>query len=679
MPVNDDSLMARRLFMKLFSRGKLREVLDPGLALALLLALFCLVPLVMNPGLPAGSDGLYHRFRLADRWLGAGLEQATPGLADYLARLFRFALGVGALEALRLLILVSLLSCSGGMYLFCRRRSGSLGALLAGLLYAYSPYLMFTQAYARGAYPELLALALFPLLLWRIDALRDKPSAPNFAALFLLQVLLLGAHDMTALLLSAIAIAWVAFETAIQRFNREASQLQPEPGWLALGALLLGIIGAAALWLPMLLANRSPPASLSHADLLEASRAFTRLRDLLAPAPIHDASAINGLRELRIMGSAQWIAALTGALGAAALYISGYRTRHPQAFLGTVYFVALVAVLLWLMTPASVTIWEGLRLPLLPWQLLGGLAACLAISASMNGIWLESLAPRYQMGWIALAIALPIVTAIPLLYVPEWRQADLESAINAYHEAEPAAPQAPAPVAEQAAPPDAHSPWTDVFPPIAAAFSIALLGFALWFLHTREPPAFPYWASPPLSRRGLSGILLGGGIALLSFAITFRDGVAWLRSPPGEALPAQVRRQFTLEDSLQLLGYDLDGQRWHAGETVLVNAYWYAPEATDKAFASFLVLSSNGEQVAQSQRQQPGGRAVSEWWSASAYMIDSHQLLLPSDLPPGDYDLAIGLAVCAGQPPATACQAGYEGGESGSLNIALESIRLEAR
>ncbi len=664
MLVNDDSLMARRLFMKLFSRGKLREVLDPGLALALLLTLFCLVPLALNPGLPAGSDGLYHRFRLADMWLGSGLEQSTPGLADYLARLFRFALGVGALEALRLLILVSLLSCSGGMYLFCRRRSGSLGALLAGLLYAYSPYLMFTQAYARGAYPELLALALFPLLLWRIDALRDKPSAPNFAALFLLQVLLLSAHDMTALLLSAIAIAWVAFETAIQRFNREASQLQPEPGWLALGALLLGIIGAAALWLPMLL------ASLSNADLLEASRAFTRLRDLLAPAPIHDASAINGLRELRIMGSAQWIAALTGALGAAALYISGYRTRHPQAFLGAAYFVALAVPLLWLMTPASVPIWAGLRLPLLPWQLLGALAACLAISASMNGIWLESLARRYQMGLIALAIALPIVTAIPLLYVPEWRQADLESAINAYHEAEPAGPQAPAP--------DTHSPWVDEFPPIAAAFSIALLGFALWFLHNREPPAFPYWASPPLSRGSLSGILLGGGIALLSFAIAFRDGVAWLKSPPGEALPAQVRRQFTLEDSLQLLGYDLDGQRRHAGETLLVNAYWYAPEATDKAFASFLVLSSNGEQVAQSQRQQPGGRAVSEWWSASAYMIDSHQLLLPSDLPPGDYDLAIGLAVCAG-PPTNACQAGYEGGESVGLNIALESIRLEAR
>ena len=77
------------------------------------------------------------------------------------------------------------------MYAFCKRRCGRLGALIAGLVYVYSPALMHNWAFARGAYPELLALALFPLLLWRVDALRDRPVAVNFLLACLLQAALL--------------------------------------------------------------------------------------------------------------------------------------------------------------------------------------------------------------------------------------------------------------------------------------------------------------------------------------------------------------------------------------------------------------------------------------------------------------------------------------------------------
>ena len=72
--------------------------------------------------------------------------------------------------------------------------------------------------------------------------------------------------------------------------------------------------------------------------------------------------------------------------------------------------------------------------------------------------------------------------------------------------------------------------------------------------------------------------------------ITFRDGIAWLNSPPGEALPAQVRRRYTLDDSLQLLGFDLNGEVFKPGDTLVFNAYWYALEETEIEFSSFLHL-----------------------------------------------------------------------------------------
>ncbi len=656
--------------MQIFSSGRLLKFLDPGLALVLLLTLFNIVPLASNPGLPNGTDVLYHSYRVSEMWqhgllapswaedfypgYGSPLFHCCASLTYYLTSVFHFLLGLGALDALRLLLLGSLLTCGGGMYLFSRRRSGCLGAVIAGLLYAYSPHLMYTEAYARGAYPELLTFALFPLLLWRVDALRDKTSPTNFVAVFLLQVALINAHNLMALILTGLAIAWVAFETAIQHFNREASQMRPRSGLLALLAMLLGALGSATLWLPALLESDSAHLeNLTVSGRLGYGRNFVRLEQLLSPAPIHDAGAINGLRELRVLGLAQWIAALAGAFGAAALYIRGYRTRHPQGFLGAACFAVLALALIFLTTPASRGIWEAIRpLQLLqfPWRLLGPLAACLAIVGSMNGMWLERLERRYQIGMVALAIALPIVSAVPLLYVPEWRYTQLDTSTGAFHEEELAARQLGATVTVESRPRAAHATPAPKLASVASALSIVVLLLMLWFLRNRQQTVQPYWSSPPLSRTSLIGILLGGGIALLTFALTFREGSAWLNSPPGEALPAQYRTGFTLDDNLQLLGYDLSSERLRAGDTLTVKAYWYALKETDINFSSFLQLSSDGTQVARIDKPHPGERPVREWWRPAGYIIDSYDLWLPRDLPAGEYELIIGLYACELRP-----------------------------
>ena len=563
--------------------SNLRPRFDPGLLLCLLLTLFLVVPLAFDPGLPMGAQ--------------MPLSSPEGGLL-----LLCFAL------------------CSGGMYLFCKRRCGPLGALIAGLVYVYSPTLMVDTPYARGAYSELLAFALFPLLLWRVDALRDKPKPASFMLVCLLQAALLHSRLTTALTLTGIILSWLLFETLIQQFNREASQMRAHSSVLAGLAMLLGILVSATVWLPT--------AQASAPDLPAFSGSFLALEALLSMPPLQDAgAAINGLRELPNLGLAQWGLAGLGALAALALYIGGYRTRHPNAFLGTAFFAGLALILIAMMQPAAADLWSGsafLRQLGEPARLLGPSAACLALVAGMNGIWLARLNSRYQSSLIAILVATPIVTVIPLLYVPGW-QTLLETAVE----------------------PDALTLIAvgDISALVAAACLLLALAIS-WRLRNWQLRPRPYWTTPALSRTSVVGILLGGAIALLSLLITFREGIAWISSPPGQALPAQVQHKVSLDGNVQLLGYDLNADVLRPGDRLVFKAYWYALKQPTDAYSSFLRLSAAGAPQVQAQNSQPGNAP----WGPQGYIVDQYELRLPANMPAGEYDLVIGLVVCEPLP-----------------------------
>ena len=595
---------------------RLRKSIDPGLLLTLALTCFLALPLAGKAGLPDGQD----------------LQiQALPGLL-----LLCFAL------------------CSGGMYAFCQRRSGRLGALIAGLVYVYSPYLMYDTAIARGAYGELLALALFPLLLWRIDALRDRPTPVSFLLVCLLQAALLNTQLRTALVLTGIAFAWLASETLIQRFNREASQMPAGSSLLAALAILLGLAAGASAGLPM-----------SQAEVTAAPDVplrFLWLEDLLSPPPVHDAGAINSLRAVPILGLAQWTLAGLGALAALLLYIGGYRTRHPNAFLGAAIFAGLAALLIALMLPTAHDLWSGS--PLLqqlraPSRLLGPSAACLAIAASMNGLWLGKLNARYQIGTIAIVVAAPIVAVIPLLYAPERRLVSDVAGAKALVESAGAGAGF-----------------------VSAAAALLAIGLA-WRLRALQLTPRPYWTAPALPRRQALGILLGGVIALFSLLITYREGVAWLKSPPGQALPARFQRQVSLDDSLQLLGYDLNADVFRPGDRLVFNAYWYARERLTVDYSSFLHASSGGNLRLLARKRHPSGWPGSQTWGPEGYVVDEHALHLPADLPAGAYDLTASLLDCDRRPLddcAERVQASLSDEPPGALggSILIATIRVEA-
>lgn len=482
----------------------------------LALTLFAALPLALNPGLPAGTDVLLHVNRaeaahganvFSTTWEAAlrlsdgASRAATDGHLTYILtsgihRLF----GHAALDALRALVLACLLSASAGMYLFCQRRSGRLGAVLAGLTFVYSPLVIYTLPYARGAYPEMLALALFPLLLWRIDRLRDKPAGVNALLVFLIAIALWHSQTLMALLLMALALGWVGFETGLQAFNREASQMRARASLYALLVLLLGALACAPVWwhvLPDGAANR--PGDAVETNQKAEGGQFLRIETLLSPPPRIDAGAINGLPEAYSLGIGSWILALAGGISALLLYIGGHRTRHPQAFLGALCFALLALALILLLTS------EAGADPLPKRQMLAPLAVCLAIVAGMNGIWLGKLDRRIQLGAIACLIALPIAAAIPLLYLPEWQVTAPIGMLEGEPMAEP-----------QSA--------VDGLAAVSMLATALLLGLA-WRLRIKQSPPRPYWTAPPLTRSAILGICVGGTMTVLLLAL--RGSIAW--------------------------------------------------------------------------------------------------------------------------------------------------------
>lgn len=656
--------------MKMDAARALRRSSDPGLLLTLLLTLFAVLPLALSPGLPNGNQVSLQIWRaemlqgvelFSSSWVdvlnytGDSIQSGFDGsLTVILTSGIHLAFGLGALDALRALVVFCLLASSGGMYAFCRRRSGPLGALLAALVYAFSPTLMHTLPYARGAYPVMLALALFPLLLWRVDALRDKPTCRNFLLAFLLQIAMFNTQVTMSLHLTLMALGWVGFETLTQAFNREASQMRAHAGVLALLMLILGAFASTTVWWSQFSAGAWRDSELVNgAGQSVDGLKSVRLETLLSPPPLADAGAINGLREVHSLSLASWLFALAGGISALMLYVRGYRTRHPQAFLGALYFSlsALVLIALTISPPGSDWQYPGLY--------MGLLTVCLSIVTSMNGIWLTKLERRVQLSAIALVVALPIVTAIPLLYVPEWQATAPDMALRA----------------DANVPPRNASELSAVLSALAIAF---VCGIAWRMRKTRLTPR-PYWMVSPLSRTTVLGVTTGGVLALLCLFITFREGIAWIHSPPGTALPAQIQRRVTLEGGVQLLGYDISGNVFRPGDTLFVSAYWYAPEALTVDYSSLLTVSRDGERVAQVYKDAPGGRPSSQW-SPAGYILDRFTLQLPADFLAGDYEIAIGLFDCEGmgcrdEIAADDFDAGFQA-KGGS--IALTEVRVEA-
>jgi hypothetical protein len=397
-----------------------------------LVGLFAATPL-LDPRLPEAHDVGYHLFRLVQldslfrrgvlfsRWApelaygyGYPLFNYYAPAVYYLAELLHL-LGLTFPAALRATFALTLLGAAVGMYLWVRDLFGRRAGLVAAAAYAFAPYLTITLLY-RGSLAELAALALLPFILWALQRFVLRGSGGHGVVALLLYALLILTHNITALLFTAVMLAYVLVlaAAAVAGEEENARRALWSVASRSLPLLLLGLGLTAFFWLPAL-AERDLvkihqlylPTAYRYADN------FLSLRDIFTPPQAADPRMVYQPRPMSL-GLLALLIALPSVLW----------RRRDRLRAGVVILASLgTLVTIFLMLPLSLPLWE--RLPLIhflqfPWRFLGLSSLFVALLVGAGTAELLRLCPkrlRLRPLLPALLVATLALYLIPLQYM----------------------------------------------------------------------------------------------------------------------------------------------------------------------------------------------------------------------------------------------------------------------
>ncbi len=136
---------------------------------------------------------------------------------------------------------------------------------------------------------------------------------------------------------------------------------------------------------------------------------------------------------------------------------------------------------------------------------------------------------------------------------------------------------------------------------------------------------------------------------LLVLKATVLDRAGWLHytSPSDAARPACYVQQADFSGEIGLLGFDVAPRQLKPGDRVAVTLYWNAQRPLTETYQSFVhLVYPEGKIWTQSDHINPAGFPTN-LWPIDRYVQDKHYLLLPRDIPAGQYSLSVGLYTLA--------------------------------
>lgn len=386
------------------------------LLLALAISTLAALPIFMGSGIlntRAGGDSLFLIQRVHQlaqslrggafpaRWmpdgaygLGYPFFDFYAALPYYLAALLNLA-GCGLLWAVKLTQLLGFLAAGMAIYGLTRTMGISrAGALLASATYTCAPFHL-ANVYVRGdSLSEFYAFALYPLILWAILKVKERPSAERIAWLAASYALLIICHNISAMLFSPMIGLWLLVEALAHSGQGRWRTLAAGIAGLALGFIL-----SAWYWVPALRERSLVQLQDQTTGYFHFAEHF-RAANLVQWSLIHNYT-LDAHRNPFSMGLAQSLLALAGLVALAVR--ASRRERLPAGQLVAVFsFLAYT----WLITPSSRWVWE--HVPLLPyaqfpWRLL-------SVQALTVGLLVTNIADlwpmrREQVSGLAILVA----------------------------------------------------------------------------------------------------------------------------------------------------------------------------------------------------------------------------------------------------------------------------------
>jgi hypothetical protein len=149
--------------------------------------------------------------------------------------------------------------------------------------------------------------------------------------------------------------------------------------------------------------------------------------------------------------------------------------------------------------------------------------------------------------------------------------------------------------------------------------------------------------------------LLGALTVLLIFKLAYVDpATTWLRctSTPARVCDAQATVDVGFAGAPRLRGYTIPSATARRGDDLRVDLYWQGEPGADRALSSFVHIRnshkdqplnprSGGEIWAQTEHVLPGGLSSAKYLPDKIYK-DEFRVLIPKDMPPGEYFLEVG-------------------------------------
>lgn len=109
--------------------------------------------------------------------------------------------------------------------------------------------------------------------------------------------------------------------------------------------------------------------------------------------------------------------------------------------------------------------------------------------------------------------------------------------------------------------------------------------------------------------------------------------------PPDQVVPLEV----DFNRQISLIGYHL-AQPLSPGQELKLTLFWQVRAPIEVDFTVFVQLvDANNNIVAQHDSKPQAGFYATPYWQPGELVIDVHTVALPAELPPGDYDLLVGL------------------------------------
>lgn len=179
--------------------------------------------------------------QLPVRWLGRlnhtygypAADFAYPGFMYIAAPIH--ATGFGFVKSIKILIALTILASSVGMYLWLSRLFGPFPSAIGAILYTYAPYHLF-DLYKRGSVGELLALSIVPFILWQLER-KSVFWTSLLIGLFLIS------HNILAMLFLPVIICYMLLNLFIEKEKKPLL-------YRYLTVLLVGFGLSAFFWIP---------------------------------------------------------------------------------------------------------------------------------------------------------------------------------------------------------------------------------------------------------------------------------------------------------------------------------------------------------------------------------------------------------------------------------------------